>query len=165
MWSLGCVLYELLSGRPPFLAATIEALVQKIVAAQYPQLASNADPVLSNLIPKLLNVNADDRPSSAFLKQLFSVQMDKRALHVEMMTVNKYGGDHRGKGKCRDELADKGSQKREPKKRRFFSAIEKSQHTKTPRGMSFCGCIINLLDAITTIDEHPSLVKTHEGAK
>ena len=42
LWSAGCVLYELITFRPPFQAATFPALVLSIVQGEYPPLSRYA---------------------------------------------------------------------------------------------------------------------------
>jgi len=157
IWSLGCVLYELLSGRPPFMASTIELLVQKIISGQYPKIASNADPELSSLLPKLLTVTPEDRPSAAFLKHMFSLRMDKRAIHMKKLAIRiqqrqnirgvnesvKEGVNRSEKVNAvkanvlvegRNQIAAQPSQGAR-KQRRCFSAVENGhQPIKTPKG-------------------------------
>ena len=119
----------MLTGRPPFLASSVEALVQKILQAQYPNLAANADPVLASLIPKLINMQPQDRPSAAFLKQLFSLRMDKRGLHFGH--VNKHSVQQKASKEGGVINVNQGTRKN----RRCLSAVEKSTpKVKTPKG-------------------------------
>jgi len=40
IWSLGCVVYELLMNKSPFYSKDMSSLYDKVVAAQYPPLSS-----------------------------------------------------------------------------------------------------------------------------
>lgn len=63
MWSLGCVLYELLALKPPFRAEDMEGLYRKVLRGQYPRIPAHYSPDLSEVIAALLQVNPRHRPS------------------------------------------------------------------------------------------------------
>ena len=68
LYSLGCVLYELLAGVPPFVAATPLAIVVKHMTESPRPLASHdvrVSPALDRIVMQLLAKNAKDRPSGA----------------------------------------------------------------------------------------------------
>ncbi|CAM0135320.1 unnamed protein product [Umbelopsis sp. WA50703] len=64
MWALGCVLYTLLCGFPPFYDESIQILTQKVAKGEYEFLSPWWDDISSeakDLISHLLTVNADER--------------------------------------------------------------------------------------------------------
>nr|WP_238355475.1 serine/threonine-protein kinase [Kribbella sandramycini] len=65
-YALGCVLYELLAGTPPFTGATVEQVMHQHLRAQpAPLLRTDVPPQLAALVMQLLAKNPADRPASA----------------------------------------------------------------------------------------------------
>ncbi|MEI8410141.1 MULTISPECIES: serine/threonine-protein kinase [unclassified Kribbella] len=65
-YSFGCVLYELLSGTPPFTGPTVESVMrQHLDTAPAPINRADVEPALANLVLQFLAKNPEDRPSSA----------------------------------------------------------------------------------------------------
>ncbi|MFN9904853.1 MAG: protein kinase domain-containing protein [bacterium] len=63
IWSLGCVLYEIASLKPPFRADDMEGLYKKVIRGFYPKIPSQYSQDLSNTIRALLQVNPKLRPN------------------------------------------------------------------------------------------------------
>jgi len=63
MWSLGCVLYEMCTLRPPFMAESMKDLYRKVAKGEYVGIPLMYSTELSNVIRKLLQVNAANRPN------------------------------------------------------------------------------------------------------
>jgi serine/threonine protein kinase len=70
MWSLGCVIYEMVALRPPFRAEDMEGLYRKVLRGQYPRIPSHFSNDLADVISVLLQVNPRHRPSVDQLLQM-----------------------------------------------------------------------------------------------
>ena len=63
VWSLGCVIYEMITLRPPFQAKSMEELYKKVMRGIYPKLSSKYSEDLSDIIKLMIQVEAGARPS------------------------------------------------------------------------------------------------------
>ncbi len=80
VYSFGCLLYELLSGRLPFTGISPEDLLRKHLTATVPVLLSankNVTPDFSDLVGQMMAKNPDDRPQSMdeFLRYFQTVRV------------------------------------------------------------------------------------------
>lgn len=70
IWSLGCVVFEMIARRPPFKANSMQELFRKVTKADYPKLSAKAlgYPVqLTKLVDLILHPNPRMRPSCNML--------------------------------------------------------------------------------------------------
>ncbi len=63
IWSLGCMLYEIVTLNHAFDATSMKGLVMKILRGNYPPIAKTYSKELSDLIATLLRKNPDERPT------------------------------------------------------------------------------------------------------
>lgn len=67
VWSLGCVIYEMTTLKPPFRAANMNGLYKKVCKGAYPEIPKKYTKELADVIQKMLNVQSKLRPSCAQL--------------------------------------------------------------------------------------------------
>lgn len=80
IWSLGCVLYESITLRPPFRAKDMEDLYEKVIVGQYDPIPKNYSKELSFVIKHLLNTNPTLRPSCSEILNFECVKRHSYAL-------------------------------------------------------------------------------------
>ena len=62
IWSLGCVIYEVITLQPPFRATTMKGLYTKVIAGKFDPLPNHFSTDLKNLIKACLQVKPSERP-------------------------------------------------------------------------------------------------------
>jgi NIMA (never in mitosis gene a)-related kinase len=63
IWSLGCVLYELIALNPPFTAKDMKGLYNRVMKGVYPKIPSRYSSDLSTILSSLLQIDPEKRPS------------------------------------------------------------------------------------------------------
>jgi NIMA (never in mitosis gene a)-related kinase 1/4/5 len=63
VWSLGCVLYEIISLQPPFRAQDMDGLFRKVLKGLYPKIPNVYSEELNKMLKRLIAVNPNHRPN------------------------------------------------------------------------------------------------------
>lgn len=72
LWSLGCVVYQMIVGKPPFKAASEYLTFQKIIERDFPPLPDSLPDELNDLVEKLLSLDPMRRIGAKDLEELKS---------------------------------------------------------------------------------------------
>ena len=70
IWSLGCVLYEMITLKPPFRAENMEGLYNKVIKGQISKIPDRFSEDLAEIVKILLQVNPDNRPNCGKYKKI-----------------------------------------------------------------------------------------------
>ena len=63
IWSLGCVLYEMIALKPPFRAENMQGLYKKVLRGIYPRISKQYSSEIQTVVKSLLQVSAKKRPN------------------------------------------------------------------------------------------------------
>ncbi len=63
IWSLGCVLYEMITLKPPFRAQNMEGLYNKVIRGQFNKIPERYSNDLFQIVQLLIQVNPESRPN------------------------------------------------------------------------------------------------------
>ena len=63
VWALGCLLYEMVMGKPPFDSNNMRGLARKVMRGVYPDVSSRYSQELRDVVKRLLTVDPNHRPS------------------------------------------------------------------------------------------------------
>lgn len=74
IWSLGCVIYEMTTLKPPFRAQDMNGLYKRVLKGAYPEIPKKYTKDLSDVIQKLLNVEPKLRPTCLGIMELDQVK-------------------------------------------------------------------------------------------
>jgi NIMA (never in mitosis gene a)-related kinase len=61
IWSLGCVLYEIITQQPPFRASTMKGLYTKVISGKYDPIPNHYSQDLKNMVKACLQVRSSER--------------------------------------------------------------------------------------------------------
>jgi serine/threonine protein kinase len=80
VWSLGCVIYQLMALKLPFIGRNICDLLQKIKKGEYPPLEGNYRQELKQLVSKMLIVDASKRISIEEICKISGAELNSLGL-------------------------------------------------------------------------------------
>ena len=82
IWSLGCVIFELVALAPPFTANSHLALAEKIIKGQISRIPERFSEDLQEVIEKMLKVDPKERPT---VEDLLKLPQIKLRIHERKM--------------------------------------------------------------------------------
>lgn len=83
IWSLGCVLYETITLKPPFRAEDMQGLYKKVLRGIYPKIPNVYSQELAHLVKSLIQVSPQLRPSCDKILEMPSIKKKIEKLFPE----------------------------------------------------------------------------------
>ena len=80
IWSLGCVLYEMIALKPPFRAQSMKDLYKKVLRGHFPKIPGAYSTELARTVTRMIQVQPKSRPTSEELLESHTV-LEKFAQH------------------------------------------------------------------------------------
>ena len=99
VFALGCVLFECLTGRQPFVGAHVVAILAKILMAEAPRVSDHIPgviPALDRLVARMLAKRPEDRPADAdaVVRELDALDAGASAVSPAAVPENPHGFGH-----------------------------------------------------------------------
>ncbi|KAI8378066.1 kinase-like domain-containing protein [Radiomyces spectabilis] len=88
IWSLGCTLVELATGKPPYGDLIAMSAMFRIVEDDYPPLPNNVSAEMHSFLLCCFQKNPDERPSASQLKKHIWIQKNQQAKKVDSYSRN-----------------------------------------------------------------------------
>ena len=88
IWSLGCVLYEMISLKPPFRADDMHSLYKKVVKGVYPKIPAHFSADLAGVVRAMIQVSAHQRPTCEKLLEMPCVSKRVERLYLDESNSN-----------------------------------------------------------------------------
>ncbi len=95
IWSLGCVLYEVCTLKPPFRANDMNGLYKRVLKGAYTKIPSQYSTDLASMIKTLLQVQSNLRPSC---DQILAMDVVKKRVALLKQLQQSYGGEYQMQG-------------------------------------------------------------------
>lgn len=83
IWSLGCVLYEMITLKPPFRAENMQGLYKKVLKGVYPKISNQFSTDIQSIVKSLLQVSSKKRPNCTELLANQVVKKKIKELYTE----------------------------------------------------------------------------------
>ena len=74
IWSLGCVIYEMITLKPPFRAEDMQGLYKKVLRGKYPKISDKYSTELQQVVRTLIQVSPHLRPTCDVILEMKVVE-------------------------------------------------------------------------------------------
>jgi len=156
IWSLGCILYQMASGKPAFAGSNPLTVAQKIVSGSYDPLPSSYSPLLHEMVRRLLTVDPHARPDilavSSLISPLLMAELDRVNIAQERMAAQ-----WAHEAECRRRERDEWNRERQTY-RKWMAAANSQQRTLHTQQLQLQGTAPNSTASTPTAPHAPSLL-------